>query len=124
MNWNIVYEYIFGSMTIEFVFGFYLFASLGIFLTHLIHLNQAKINARKKKIEFKFNTKFWIKDNWIRIVTNVLFIFVIIRFYDSLHFNYKLDMFLGFIVGLSIDSVIIFIRKKTTLNIFQINNIN
>lgn len=119
MDWNLLKIYIFGDMTLEFVVAFYIFSFLGMFLTLMLHLTQAYTKAKRLKKRFKFSLKFWLHDNCIRIITNVFFIFVIIRFYDSLHLNYKLDMFLGLVVGLSIDAFIIFIREKTPINIFQ-----
>lgn len=119
MNWAVFYTYIFGDMTIEFVLAFYLFSILGMGLTMLIHLRDAYNKSAKAKRTFKFAWKFWFKDNYIRILTNLVIVFVIIRFYSSLHLQFKLDMFLGFATGFSIDTVIIFIREKTKINIFQ-----
>lgn len=119
MDLKLICEYICGGLTIEFVLAFYFYAFLGMFLTLLLHLSSAVSKHMKNAKPFRFKVKFWIKDNWVRILTNIITIFIIIRFYDSLHLQYKLDMFLGFMVGLTIDAIIIFVRKKTTINIFQ-----
>lgn len=119
MNWLIIKEYIFGTMTFEFVVSFYLYAVLGMSLTLLLHLGSAMTKSSRKKEKFIFKIKYWFRDNWIRVLTNLIVIFIIIRFYDSLSLQYQLDMFLGFVVGLSIDTIIIFIREKTKFNLFQ-----
>lgn len=119
MNFDVIIKYLFGTMTAEFVVSFYLFALLGMGLTLLIHLNDAIRKSSKTSKRFKFRWKFWLKDNYIRIITNLIVIFVVIRFYDSLGLQYKLDMFLGFVAGFSIDGIIILLREKTKINIFQ-----
>lgn len=119
MNWLIIKEYIFGTMTFEFVVSFYLYAVLGMSLTLLLHLGSAMTKSSRKKEKFIFKIKYWFRDNWVRVLTNLIVIFIIIRFYDSLNLQYQLDMFLGFVVGLSIDTIIIFIREKTKFNLFQ-----
>lgn len=119
MNWTVFYNYIFGDMTLEFVLAFYLFSIMGMTLTLLIHLRDSINKATKAKKLFKFKWKFWFKDNYIRIITNLVMVFIIIRFYSSLHLQYQLDMFLGFVTGFSIDTIIIYLREKTKVNIFQ-----
>jgi len=119
MNWTLLIDYIFGPLKFEFVLAFYVFAILGMAITLLLHLRDSRNRCLKAGKKFKFNFRFWLRDNTLRIVINLLFIFVLLRFYESLHLNYKLDMFLGFAVGLSIDTFIIFIREKTPINIFQ-----
>jgi hypothetical protein len=106
-------------MTAEFVVSFYLFALLGMGLTLLMHLSEAIGKSNKTSKRFKFKWRFWLKDNYIRIITNLIVIFVVLRFYDSLGLKYKLDMFLGFVAGFSIDGIIILLREKTKINIFQ-----
>ena len=119
MDWLLIKEYLFGTLKMEFVLVFYMFAFFGMALTLLLHLRDSKTRTKKRGKKFKFNLLFWIKDNGIRVITNLAFIFVLLRFYDALHLSYKLDMFLGFAVGFSIDALIIFIREKTSLNVFQ-----
>ena len=122
MNWDIVLKHIFGSLQLEFVVAFYFFAIMGMTFTLLTHLVRKKVTSVKKKTTLKFSFGFWLKDNLVRMLTNIIVIFLILRFYDKLNIDKELDMFLGLIIGSSIDVIIIMVRNKTNINIFQAKN--
>lgn len=105
-----ILSYILGDLSLSFIVAFYLFALFGVILSMLLHF---------KKTKRKFSWKFWMNDNWIRFATSFMSIFVVVRFYSELNIEYELNMFLGLLVGLTLDRVIIFIRNKTSIEIFQ-----
>ena len=55
MNFDTILSYLFGTMTLEFVVSFYLFAFLGMGLTLLMHLSNAIGKSNRKSKSFKFN---------------------------------------------------------------------
>jgi len=106
--------YILGNLTLGFLAAFYLFAVLGIILSMLLH-----IGKKAKKAPIKFSFKYWIKDNVTRFFTSIICIFIAIRFYDSLPIDVEPNMFFGLVVGMGLDQIIIIIRNKTNINLFQ-----
>lgn len=119
MNKELLKEYILGELTLEFVLAFYLFAIIGMLASMLLHYDRRRKKSKKSNIFVKFSSAYWVKDNIVRMLTNVIVIFIVIRFYNELPINIDLNMFLGLAVGMSIDLVIIFLRKYTVINIFQ-----
>lgn len=109
---NEVLGYILGNVEPAFLVAFYLFALFGVVLSMLLHYG-------KKKQKSKFSFKFWIADNMVRFLTSVMCIFVVVRFFDQLPIDMELNMFLAVVVGASLDQVIILVRNKTQINIFQ-----
>ena len=113
-----ILKLLFGGVTLEFLISFYIFALLGVFLSMLFHYGTKKTGA-KKPVGHKFNFGYWIKDNVIRLLTSIICIFILVRFYDQLPIEYELNMFLGVLTGTGLDQVIVFIRNKTSIKIFQ-----
>ena len=111
---NEIYLYLMGDLTPSFLAAFYLFALFGVILSMLVHYNRSQ-----KKHKTKFSLKFWLVDNLIRLLTSIFSIFVVVRFFDELPIEMELNMFLAVVIGASLDQVIIFIRNKTSINIFQ-----
>ena len=107
-------NYLLGDLTASFLCAFYMFALLGVFLSMLFHFGKGK-----KKRNTKFSFKFWLSDNLVRFFTSVICIFVVARFFDNLPIEMELNMFLGLVVGTSLDQVIVLVRNKTNINIFQ-----
>jgi len=107
-----IIKYLLGDLSIPFLVAFYCFALLGVILSMLFHFG-------KKKSKSKFSIKFWIADNTIRFLSSVICIFVVARFFDNLPINMELNMFLGLVVGSSLDQIIVLVRNKTQINIFQ-----
>ena len=106
--------YILGNLTLSFLIAFYLFAICGVILSMLLHLGK-----KVKKTKVKLSWQYWIKDNLIRFSTSFICIFIAIRFYDSLPIDVEPNMFFGLVVGMSLDQIIILIRNKTNINLFQ-----
>ena len=107
-----IINYILGDVTPAFLVSFYIFALFGVILSMLLHYG-------RKKEKTAFNLKYWLSDNIVRFFTSVMCIFVVVRFFDQLPIEMELNMFLAVVVGASLDQVIILVRNKTNLNIFQ-----
>ena len=114
MDKNIL-DYILGGLTLNYVIAFYFFSVFGMFFTMTLHYRKKK----KKKKSTTFKLRYWIKDNWARITGNLMAVFIVLRFTNEIAPNMKLDMWLGLVVGLSIDLIVIGIRKYTKIDIFQ-----
>lgn len=111
MNWNIVSQYILNGISLEFYLSFYIFALIGMTFTMLVHFQQMRTQKKKSNEEVKFNFIYWIKRNGVRFLTNLLAVFILIRFKDNLKISNDLSMFLGFVIGMSIDGLILLIRN-------------
>jgi len=114
-----IWGYILGEITLEFLIAFYFFALFGVILSMLLHYGKKSKNDKKRGNKKPFSLKYWFKDNIVRLLTSIFCIFMVVRFYDSLPITYELNMFLGVIVGGSLDQVIVLIRNKTNIDIFQ-----
>lgn len=57
------------------------------------------------------NFGYWIKNNSVRLLTNLLTIFIFIRFKDNIKVGIELSMFLAFVIGLSIDRAVLIIKN-------------
>lgn len=119
MEQKTILEYILGDITVNFLLAFYAFSLLGVLLSMLLHYKKKEVKAKRVSEKPPFDWKFWLKDNTVRVLTSIICIFVLVRFYDELPIDYELNMFLGILVGVSLDQVIIFIRNKTSISIFQ-----
>ena len=112
-------QYLLGDLTGAFMLAFYIFAIFGMVLSMLLHYgNKVKKNKRVDK-STGFSMGYWLKDNMVRAATNLCAVFVVMRFKDDLPLVKELSMFVGFLTGMSIDVVIIALRKYTKVNIFQ-----
>ena len=109
-----ILDYILGGLTINYVLAFYFFSIFGMLFTMTLHYRH-----KRKKEAKKFNLSYWLIDNWARIVGNLMAVFIVLRFTSELLPDMKLNMWLGLLVGLSIDLIVIGIRKHTKINIFQ-----
>lgn len=118
-----IISYMFGELTYGFIVSFYLFALLGMTLNMLFHLKGKEKRVRNRGLSFQYNFWYWLKDNTVRGITNMILIFVFMRFYneykDGLAVQLNLGMFLSFILGFGFDKAIVYIRRKTAINIFQ-----
>ena len=119
MNKETIFNYLFGTVTVEFLIAFYIFALIGVTLSMLFHYKKKQTRDKKVNNKKRFNKWFWVKDNIVRLFTSIICIFVMVRFYDELPIDYELNMFLGVLTGTGIDQLIIFIRNRTTIDIFQ-----
>lgn len=119
MNFNEIVNYFLGGVDINFLIAFYVMAIIGVFLSFLLHFSKKKKKRKETGTEKKFSWWFLFLDNAVRFTTSVICLFVIVRFYSKLQLPVELDMFLAFTCGMTIDRLIIFVRKKTSINIFQ-----
>jgi len=103
-----------GTMSIGFLFSFYIFALFGQVFSMLIHL---KKKADKKLAPLSF--KYWLKDNLTRFFSGIMCIFLVARFAPEFSIPFEVNMFLAVLVGATLDRIIIFMRNKTNINIFQ-----
>lgn len=111
---NEIIGYILGDVTPAFLVAFYIFSLFGVVLSMLFHYGK-----KRKKDKTKFSFKYWLADNFVRFLTSVFAIFIVVRFFDQLPIDMELNMFLAVVVGGSLDQVIILVRNKTQINIFQ-----
>jgi 6-pyruvoyl-tetrahydropterin synthase len=110
MDWNIVLWYLFNNIAPEFYFAFYIFSQLGMTFSMLIDFQRLKSRKKKSNEKIKFDFKYWIKKNTIRMLTNYIAIFIIIRFPEKLKIASELSMFIAFVSGMSIDVIISVIK--------------
>ena len=108
---NEILGYLLGDLTPSFLIAFYLFALMGVFFSMVIHV--------KKKAKTKFSFKYWIHDNYSRFIASFMAIYFVARFIGEFLTGLELNMFAGLVVGISLDQVIIIIRNKTNINLFQ-----
>lgn len=113
------FNYILGTLTLSYILAFYTFSIIGLLFTLTLDYS---IKKAKKKKELRFKLSYWILDNWKRIVLSIITVFIVVRFYDYLNPKAELSMWIGFVTGAGLDSVIMIIRKFTKINIFQIKN--
>lgn len=111
MNWELIKEYIFNGLSIEFYVCFYFFAIFGMIFSMLTHFQRMRKQKKNRSQKIKFNFWYWIKRNIIRFITNLMAIFIIVRFKKVFGVSLELNMFLGFIIGLSIDVIILSIKN-------------
>lgn len=118
MNKVEIMDYLLGTVSVEFLVSFYIFSLIGVILSMLFHYGKKRSKESKLK-SHTFNFKFWLKDNLVRLFTDILCIFILVRFYDQFPIKYELNMFLGILTGMGLDQLIVLIRNKTSINIFQ-----
>jgi len=109
----------FGGVAIEFLVAFYIFAGLGVFLSFLFHYGKKQLKDKKVNKAKTFSLGYWIKDYTVRLLTSIVVIFILVRFYKDFPISLELNMFLALCTGVSLDQVIVFIRNRTNINIFQ-----
>ena len=124
MNINILelYKVILGDLDIYFVISFYFYVVFGLILSTLIHYKRKQVkDIKNDKVSAKFSAKFWIKDNVVRVLTVLMCVFIVLVFKNNIPFlkDYELNNWLGLLIGLFFDSIIILIRKKTKTSIFR-----
>ena len=119
---NEILTYLFGDLAPAFYVAFSIFAIIGSLVSMFIHL------SKKKKGNFSF--KYWLSDNGIRLVWAVIIAILVARFFneaesflkpilESINVPYKLNMFIALLIGWFSDKIIIKIRNKSKINIFQ-----
>jgi hypothetical protein len=87
------------------------FALIGVAISLLVHAVDRDV--KEPSTPNHFSMQFLIRDNWKRLVLNILVIFVSLRFFEDLtglHISYMLCVAVGF----SYDKLIQLIKSKTS----------
>lgn len=116
-----ILKYIIGDTNLYFLVAFYFYVAFGALFSMLIHYKYKGYKDTKKNVKKKaFDLKFWLKDNTVRLLTNLMCVFIVIVFKDKIPVlkDYELSTWLGLLTGCSLDGLIILIRNKTNINIF------
>jgi hypothetical protein len=103
-----------GTMSISFLISFYIFALFGVIFSMLVHFKK-----KAKSTPPSFSFKYWIQDNLARLFTSIMTIFLVARFAPELSIPFEVNMFLAVLVGVGLDRIIIAIRNRTAINLFQ-----
>jgi len=67
-----------GNISVPMFAALFIFAMIGTAINLLLHVNSRDQNSPNTPVAFSF--KFMLWDNWKRIVSSLLLIFVVIRF--------------------------------------------
>lgn len=118
-DWTYFWQLILGDIDITFLVAFAVFSYLGMVLTFTTHYGIHKRNVKRKGKKLKFKLGYWLLDNGKALITNHIAIFVVYRFGEDIQHKLHISMWLGFVVGMGIDVIIIIIRKATPWNFFQ-----
>lgn len=107
-------NYILGDVSVNFLIAFYFYAIIGVVFNLLVHYTYKQVRNKRKQNKYtKFSYKYWILDNYKRFLLNLLSIYLIVIFKDNIPAlkDYNLNMFLGFVTGMSLDTIVIILRK-------------
>lgn len=124
-NTTEINEVLTGGLSWSFIIVFVIFSVLGQLISLLLHYHR-----KKKDKKHKFNFRFWISDNAARIILGIIIPFCVAVLFPDLKFAFKwvfdkfgapyeLNTAIGLFLGLFMDSVIIVLRNKSKINIFQ-----
>ena len=116
--------YLFGLQPMGFVAAYFVLCLVGQLLVLLVHY---KVKGVPKG---KFDKSHWRKDNQVRIATSLLMAYAILACFPYMEgligfvfvkigIPYTMNVFVGFLVGVFMDLIIIMFRNKTKVNIFQ-----
>jgi Na+/melibiose symporter-like transporter len=100
---------ILGSMAPDQFFAMLFFAFIGVAATMLLDTKTRDKDSPRTPEKFHFG--FWIKDNFIRILRNILFLCLGIRFYPELNGGEQITPFLAVGLGLGVDGLVAVVRK-------------
>lgn len=101
-----------GSISIAtFISGIF-FGCLGALLSLLIDSNNRDVNSPGSPVHYSYAYLF--RNNWKKILASFILIVVSIRFCKDI-FNLEPTMFVSFLIGLSWDALMTFIKKKTNI---------
>ena len=90
-----------------------LFALVGITISLLIHATNRYKESEKSPYKFSFS--FLIKDNWQRILLNILLILMTIRFCKEIT-GLDLNMFVALLIGMAYDKLAEWLRNKCIID--------
>ena len=104
-------EQIFGTTDLLQVFVGWLFGMVGVLVSLLLHTTQR--DPASQRTPESFSWKFLFKDNYRRLTTSVLLVFLCLRFSSYLGLPNREDVALmGFITGLGLDKIVEVFRAK------------
>lgn len=120
MSWDkVIYEYLLGGLDVEFVVSFYIFSLIGMLLSLLVHYESKKKKDKKAGNKREFSFGYWLKDNGVRVLTTILVVFACMRLPEKFGWSGEIDMGFAFMVGLTMDVIIILLRKKSKISLFK-----
>ena len=105
-----ILQYIFGEVLPGDFIACYLFALLGAYISLNIDANGRRISSSHTPISFSYRTLFAC--NWSRIVFNLVFIYVCLRFTTELT-GWKLTTWKALLIGGGLDRIIMYYKKLT-----------
>jgi hypothetical protein len=104
-----VTEQILGTDSYQAFITQYFFAMVGATISLLLH--GANRDVKEPSTPNCFSFSFLLKDNWKRILLNLLVIFVTIRFFKEIT-GYKLSLFFCLAIGIGYDKLLQFMKDK------------
>ena len=107
--WAEISANLFGGHTAAFFVSSFFFVLLGALAC--ICLNVAKRDKKSENTPITFSLKFFIEDNYLRLLANVVIAFVVVRFFDEIFPFMVMSMWLAFVIGFVFDYVIILLRE-------------
>ena len=107
---------ILGTDTYQAFITQFFFAILGVAISLLLH--GANRDVKEVSTPNQFSLVFLIKDNWKRIVLNLLIIFITIRFFKEIT-GFELSLFFCFVIGFSYDKLLQLLKSRSDL--LQVN---
>ncbi|CAL1518211.1 hypothetical protein [Chitinophaga sp. MM2321] len=107
MKQEILNELLGGIAVIPFVVAVF-YAFVGATLNLLLRANKRDVHSTESPKQFSY--RYLIRDNWKRMLTSCLLIFVCIRFSQEV-LGQQLTMYFSFVIGLSVDRLSGMIKK-------------
>jgi hypothetical protein len=106
-------EHIFGTTDISKFIACVIFSLVGVTISLLVHSTSRDKNSINTPVKFSFS--FLIRDNWRRIVLNLLLVLVTIRFCKEVT-GMELNMFVSLMIGLTYDKLGELLRNKGVID--------
>lgn len=107
---------VFGDLSAGMWFAYLFFVVIGTSISLLTSIMGRDKNSSSSPAVFSW-TFFW-RDNWMRIITVFLLVFVTIRFYNELT-GTELTAFLSLGIGFAHDRLISWVRKTGIGKVFK-----
>jgi hypothetical protein len=101
-----------GEVPTDIFLGFCFFATLGIALSLLWHATRRNVNEKTTPVQFNF--WFMLRDNWKRIISSVILVYIALRFAPEI-INRDLTEFWAFCIGVGFDKISELIKTKTSI---------
>ncbi len=106
-------QHLLGTMDVPYFFALVFFAMTGAVISLLIHASNR--NKESMNTPYRFNFWFLIRDNWQRVILNLILIVVTIRFCTEIT-GYKITEFVALLIGVFYDKLGEFLRNKNILD--------